>query len=84
MGRHTNDDTNSLLTMQYRFIIHRKNGNEFSDALFYYPDNSDQREEKIDRMPELRSAISDGVVFSIELKITIMWRETEPKKHVKI
>ena len=53
----TDDHADSLQPMQFRRAVHRKNGNEFSDAVFYYPDDSDQREEKIDRMPKLQDSI---------------------------
>jgi len=37
----TDDHADSLQPMQFRRAVHRKNGNEFSDAVFYYPDDSD-------------------------------------------
>ena len=44
--------------MQHCRAVHRKIGNAFSDAVFYRSDDSDQRREKIDRMPELQGTVS--------------------------
>jgi hypothetical protein len=41
LGKHSNNDSNSMFAMQYRCAIYRKIGNEFSDAVFYNSDNSD-------------------------------------------
>lgn len=43
--------------MQHRRAVHRKNGNAISDAVFYHSDDSAFWNEKIDRMPELQSAV---------------------------
>ena len=62
LGRGQNRRYDSLFRVRYGRAIYRKNGNAFSDALFYCPDNSLEREEKTDRMPKLQGAVSDGIV----------------------
>ena len=57
MGQLADNYADSVHSMQHRFALYRKVGNEFSDALFYHSDHSDQRQEKTDRMPELQSAV---------------------------
>ena len=69
MGFGENAGNDSLFAMRRTRAVYGKNRNAFYLAVFHHSDDSDQRQEQNDRMPELQSAISN--------RINMQWQDGE-------